>query len=85
MVGASVHFRAQSGVLQDVGWEIMCPFSCDEVQREQEIGFACERGFFARSNPNSQYYYSKGQTARWQIREEKSGQNTRQWGWERAD
>lgn len=64
--------------------KIMCLFSCDEPQREQEIGFACEPDFFTRSNPNSQYYYSKGQTEWWQIREEKSGQNTRQWGWGRA-
>lgn len=31
---------------------------------EQEIGFACEPDFFTCSNPNSQYYYSEGQTER---------------------
>lgn len=47
-----------SRIFQDVGWEIMCLFYCNEVPREQEIGFACEPDFFTCSNPNSQYYYS---------------------------
>lgn len=42
-----------SRIFQDVGWEIMCLFYCNEVPREQEIGFACEPDFFTCSNPNS--------------------------------